>query len=214
MKFRDRLKIVVCIPLSWAYVPRRFFLNFIGIMQDTQKKGIELIPLTNQSAILDKNRDDLVEAALKYDANYMLWLDADQIYPNDVVDKLLKHMNGRLVVGGVAPRRDDGAPLIYDFVETDGEFACVPSQKVLNRGLVEVDSMGFGGIMINPKVFEKIPFPRFKMWATSKTYVGEDIEFFRQCKLKGIKVYCDTGLHYGHLHVRPVMFNKLWKGEK
>ena len=93
---KHKTRIVACIPLSWAYVPRRFFLNFVGILQDTQRKGIELIPLTNQSAILDKNRDDLVEAALKYDAHYILWLDADQIYPNDIVDKLLKYMNGRL----------------------------------------------------------------------------------------------------------------------
>ena len=215
MKFRDRPKIVVCIPLSWAYVPRRFFLNFVGIMQDTQKKGIELIPLTNQAAIMDKNRDDLAKAALEYNPQYILWLDADQIYPNDVVNRLLQHTRGdKLIVGGVAPRRGDGVPLIYKFIEVDGEFAAVPAGEPLNRGLIEVDAMGFGGVMMRPKVLKEIPFPRFKMWATSKYYIGEDIEFFRQCKEKGIKAYCDTNLMFGHLHIKPVMFNEKWRGGK
>lgn len=216
MKLRKQPRVVVSIPLSWHYVPRSFFLNCIGMMEIAQKSGIKLIFNTNNGCYMDQARDNLVKQALECDPHYILWLDADQLYPNDTPERLMRHMdNNHLVVGGATPKRSNGFPLIFDFQYPDGNFKCVHKWRPLNQGLLEVDAMGFGGIMTHPKVFEKIPPPRFKMWYSEheKDYVGEDVQFFKLCKEHGIKVWCDTDLTYGHLETKPVLFNTKWKKE-
>jgi len=75
--------------------------------------------------------------------------------------------------------------------------------------------MGFGGIMIHPSVFEKIPYPRFQggwNWEVG-SYIGEDTKFYHNCTQFNIDIWCDTDLSYGHIHTAPIEFSKSETGE-
>jgi len=154
------------------------------------------------SPFMDTCRDELLEAAVKAEADYILFLDADQIYPLDTIKRLAKHIDeGKLVVGGLTPHRTQGRAILFDWDEND-DWKGKWSQTVgPNQGVVKVGGMGFGGIMVSPEVAEIIPFPRFEMIMHPKLHykIGEDIVFYRRCKEYGIDVWCDTSLLNQHL---------------
>ena len=202
-------KVTCCIPLTWGYVPFDFTLSLFGM----QKYGIGKYDMGIAMfgcAYLDKTRDELAESALKESPDYILYLDVDQTYPVDTIEILMSHIDeGKQVVGGITPHKGNGEPLVYKIIHTSGLIKQDPTTKPFT-GLHKVEVMGFGGIMIDPKVFDTIEFPRFQAgwnWPTH-IYVGEDTKFYQNCKKHGIEVWCDTDLPFGHIQVKSLEFDK------
>ena len=75
------------------------------------------------------------------------------------------------------------------------------------KGMMRVDAMGMGGVMMKREVFDMIDFPYF-LTGYSKVddyHKGEDVHFFKQCKKEGVDVWCDADLHYGHIQSKGVI---------
>jgi len=176
------MKTIACaIPCNWPWVPTFFFTSAVQMFTRAQSEYNLVLMLSNSTLIM--------------------WLDADQIYPADTIVKLAKHCDdGKLVVGGVTPHKNDGKPMVWSFGNNYGA-GNRENNFELNRGLVKVDSMGFGGIMTAKSVFDAIPYPRFyKTWDADTNHpVGEDFCFYARCKERGIDVWCDTDLQFQHL---------------
>ena len=207
-------KIFVCIPLNWDVVPS-FFFHSCCLMQRYAIGKYDFNILTSKTAYLDIMRYQLVTMALSHDPDYILWLDADQIYPKDTPEILMKHIDsGKMVAGGVTPHRGSGIPLVYD-IQDNSE--CRYSKDVRpESGIHKVDGMGFGGVMMNPEVFKKVGADCFQMYWDKETNnkIGEDVVFYKQCKEKGIDVWCDTDLLFDHLVVGGIGFADLPPPEK
>lgn len=197
--------IICCIPLSWQFIPVAFFESWCKMVSYSAGKYI-LGMVTANCCYMDKVRDDLVEFAMEHNPDYILWLDADQIYPADTPERLMRHVDdGRLVVGGLTPDRGSGEPLVFEMLPGD-EGVAKRSDVMVGQGLIKVDAMGFGGIMTSSKVFKMMKPPYFQMtWNRKlKGSIGEDIKFYTNCKHAGIDVWCDTNLFYAHLNIVPV----------
>jgi hypothetical protein len=167
------------------------------------------------SCYMDEMRDGLAEKALYYEPDGILFLDADQTYPEDAPERLMAHVDsGKLVVGGITPCRNYGSPIVYHRINEHGLMNKNTKIKPFT-GVHKVDAMGFGGVMIHPSVFDKIPYPRFQAgwnWEIN-SYVGEDTKFYHNCYQYGIDVWCDTDLTFGHIHTAPIKFSKDDAGE-
>lgn len=212
-------KILACIPLSWDVIFGDFFYS-CHLMQRQVASKYDFSIVTTNAPYLDMMRQQLVNVALAHKPDYILWLDADQTYPPETPEILINHIDdGKLVVGGVTPHRGTRRPLIYDFNEEGGVI--YRDNVKLKNGLIKVGGMGFGGVMMNPDVFNKVDGNCFKMYWHEKfdTKVGEDVVFYNQCKEKNIDVWCDTDLLYDHLMTRGIGFaenlllqkdNKIW----
>jgi len=197
--------IICCIPLSWQFIPVDFFQSWcrmVGYSVGRYQLGM----ITASCCYMDKMRDDLVRDSLKNNPDYLLWLDADQMYPPDTPERLMRHIDaGRLVVGGLTPDRGSGEPLVYEMAP--GNKGVIKRDDVtVGQGLIKVDAMGFGGIMTSPEVFKIMKPPYFQMtWNRKlKGTIGEDVKFYQNCKHYGIDVWCDTNLLYEHLNTVPV----------
>jgi hypothetical protein len=198
-------RIVVCVPLSWSFVPTLFFHSWNQMMYYSQGK-YELLLLSSSSCYMDTMRNNLVDAARRHKPDYILWLDADQLYPANTPEVLMAHINsGKSVVGGLTPRSVDGDVNVYELVHSEGIIS--PLLNVVpGRGLIKVGAMGMGGVMVDPEVFDKLDLPCFTMRWNSQLarYPGEDIQFYANCKKKGIDVWCDTNLVFGHIVTRAL----------
>jgi len=198
--------IICCIPLSWDFVPKDFFYSWCKMTGYANGK-YDFGVMISSCCYMDKMREDLVRDALKYNPDYILWIDADQIYPMQTPEILMKHIDdGKLVVGGLTPDKVDGTPLIYKTVDKSNGLIRRRTDVKPGQGLVKVGAMGMGGIMVSPKVFEKIKSPYFEMsWSDrTKDVIGEDVRFYMNCEKFGIDVWCDTNLVYEHLIVKPM----------
>lgn len=197
--------VICCIPLSWKFIPVDFFESWCKMVGYSIGK-YQLGMITANCCYMDKMRDDLGKNAMKYKPDYLLWLDADQIYPADTPERLMRHVdNGKLVVGGLTPDRASGEPLVYEIVPGD-EGVIKRNDVTVGQGLIKVDAMGFGGIMTSPKVFKIMKPPYFQMTWNRKLRgtLGEDVRFYNNCKHAGIDVWCDTNLLYEHLNTIPI----------
>jgi hypothetical protein len=134
------------------------------------------------------------------DADKILFLDDDQIYPHDTPEILMNH--DRMIVGVVTPIKDDASPMLWEWGDGDHRTINLWGAVRGDSGLTKVDGMGLGGVMLDPEVFNRIGNPPyFKIDRDPTRYKahGEDISFYAKCRDAGIDVIADLDLQFGHL---------------
>jgi hypothetical protein len=159
-------------------------------------------------SLLTESRNRLVAEAINWEADYMLWMDADHVFPRDALVRLLSH-NLPVVGCNYARRFSPTAPTASK--ENDkGKVELVWSPE---EGVEEVSHMGLGLCLMDMRAFGKMDehfggnfWPLFRIDPTEDgiRFVGEDVYFFKKVREAGIPVYCDHELSWGvgHIHER------------
>ena len=197
--------IACCVPLSWEFIPKYFFLSWY-LMHDYSIGRYNMRLLFGNSCFMDEMRDNLGQTALEHKPDYIFWLDADQFYPQKTPEVLMKHIDsGKSIVGGLSPHKHDQTPVVYDIVGSEGKIERKKDVK-LGQGAIKVDALGFAGVMMTPKVLKDMRFPWFRtQWNPKiKERPGEDTKFYVNCKKFHIDVWCDTDLVYDHIITHPI----------
>lgn len=166
-------------------------------------------------SMLTESRHRLVAEALAWGADYMLWMDADHVFPKDALARLWAH--NLPVVGCNYPRRSTPTAPTAAIKGEDGKRVLLYTGKdEAERGLVEpVSHMGFGLCLIDMKVFDVLQahaekegdgnfLPLFKFVETPDKIgmIGEDVFFFGKLTDAGVPLFIDHALSWevGHLH--------------
>lgn len=209
------LKIACCIPLDWEWLPKNFAMSLLGLQSYAYRKGDYELQFF-YGRYINFGRQKLAEAAIEAKMDYIFWVDADQVYPEDSISVLLR--NNKDIVGGLTGKRNDGTPLTWDFVKP-GEMDKFRRTKKLkqldiksNTGLQRVECLGLGGILTKIGIFDKLPSPWFQTIYINaggvirgKDSIGEDVYFYELAKNSGIEVWSNTDLVYGHLALRQIL---------
>jgi hypothetical protein len=145
---------------------------------------------------IDTLRNDIVKKALDMDLTHLLMCDVDQVYPVDMVEKLLRHRKS--IVGGYICRRYPPFDPIMMRVSNKGY---VPIEDYEMGDLVSVDATGTGCIMYDMEIFRKMPYPWFRFQTNPENgmTIGEDIGFCQDLKAAGYDIFVDTSVEIGHL---------------
>ena len=151
-------------------------------------------------------RNAIVETALKYCMDYLLFLDDDQIInwqgtpestPYEFLHKLLNHKKD--IIGALYYHRTgDYRPVLMKKLETGGYRFL--NDNEITGGLQEVDVQGGGCMLIDMKIFDKIKPPYFEPeQQTVGKNLGTDIQLCKKAKENGFSVWSDTSIVVGHL---------------
>jgi len=152
----------------------------------------------HQSSILPLGRSILVRSGLKAGAEWLLFLDSDMRFPNDIVHRLMAHKLD--VVGCQYSKKVGGMqPVIKYDMDPD---------KL--QGVMQVQSIATGCLLIKADVFRKLPEPWFAFLMgenpidpnePDSTCLGEDVFFSRLCNLHDVPIYCDfeASNYIGHV---------------
>ena len=196
------------------YMSTRAFLQFWQIAQ----QGFPL--LARNYSRCDIHRNEYGRLMLNNRRfSHLIMLDSDHTHPPDVVQRLAQSAAqhpDKLVIGGLNFRRTEPFdPCIFKY-DPAGKLR----QPVKwGKGLLEVDVLGHGCVIIAREVFERIPPP---WWLyeyngdysdPSKEYPfpSDDVGFSLLCAKHGIKLWCDTTLtspHIGETLVGPEPFKE------
>lgn len=166
------------------------------------------------SSMLTESRHRLVAEALAWEADYLLWLDADHVFPHDTFCRLWSH--NLPIVGVNYPRRaTPTAPTAAYDDGTEHSKLLYTTKDKAEAALVEpCVHMGFGVCLMNMGVFDILQdhaekagdgnfLPLFKFEPTENKVgmIGEDVFFFRKAREAGITPFIDHGLSWevGHL---------------
>ena len=187
-------KVAICIP-SGELIHADFAMSLLHLCMVARNHGIQLGVVNHKSSIVEVGRSQLVESARDLNADYMLFLDSDMLFPADLLVKLLEHKKD-LVCTDASTRRPPyktvvrtvaGDPIKYD----------AKTEK-----LVELKGASLACCLINMNVFDKIERPYFLVTYSDKHhFLGEDYYFSNKVREAGFSFWCDTELSRGIGHI-------------
>jgi hypothetical protein len=154
--------------------------------------GLQLQLITVKSSIVAQARNNGVEIARGFGADYILFLDSDMLFPPTALFRLLLHRKD--IVGATYTKRV--AP--FDILGT--KLAAQPA--VLSGDLLEMQRIPTGCLLIKMDVFEKLSKPYFRFDVDAQgSIVGEDYVFCDRAREAGFRIWCDAVMsrEVGHI---------------
>ncbi len=175
----------------------------------------EMAPMASYSSNVYVTRGCLADAARQSNAEYVLWIDDDNLVPPAHIMKLFQDMQANPnidVICGWCWLQTEGRYGVSDAVSlgTFGE----PKDKMwkhadLMEGPDDVKEIGWTGfpvVLMKRSVLERLGSGAFNpilsdryAWGIS----GEDIAFSKRCEQSGIKIYVDRTVKVQHLKWIP-----------
>lgn len=142
---------------------------------------------------IDQIRNLIANWAQRYD--YLFSVDSDIAFKPDTLRKLLAH--DRDIVSGLYIQRKPGQHIL----ELYRGGKNVPYNDIKGLGLVEIDSCGFGCVLVKGGVFRKMTYPHFvyKSALDHANTVSEDTYFCLKAKHLGFRVFADTSILCEHI---------------
>ena len=148
--------------------------------------------------LLGMARSNMVRGVLKdarsTNCTHMLFLDTDVVIGPDVPQRLLAH--GRSIVSALYFERRFPYRGVYRY--KDGEEGPLPG-TVPVQGLLPVELLGFGCVLIDLAVLRAMEDPWFVM-----EKVGEDFHFCRKAREKGFSMFVDCATEVQHVGTVPI----------
>ena len=148
---------------------------------------------------VEQVRNLIADWIVKGTYDYLFAVDADISFPADTLKKMLYH--NKDMVTGLYIQRIPGKHCVEVMRRNEfGGVTHVPYDQLKGRGLVQVDSAGFGCCLIKKEVFTAIEYPHFvyKSALDHAHTISEDVYFFLKAKEKGKEIWADTSILCGH----------------
>lgn len=192
-----------------------------------QQRLTQWMPARCGSGGLIAARNEVAEAFLQTDAEWLWWVDTDMGFAPDSLDQLLNVADptDRPMVGGLCfaqmERASDGmggfvteiVPALYQWHEmTDGRAGFVSWGNYPRDTLAEVAGTGSAFVLIHRTVFERIRaefdggFYDRMMNPLTGQLLGEDLSFCARARMVDIAIHVHTGIKTTHRKPR-------WVGE-
>ncbi|MBV9932385.1 MAG: hypothetical protein JO013_15775 [Alphaproteobacteria bacterium] len=217
------MKVAICIPCygdtkaDFTISLARLVARSLAAPGTPATPRLEIETFLATSSDLVANRTNLLQRAMAWQARYLLWLDADHIFPPDALLRLIAR---RLpVVGCNYPRRTQPTGPVASRIDAGGrwEHVWTTEAKAKADAVEEVAVLGLGLCLVDMLVFRDVqahvekgvgwenwaPFDRKRLPGTNAR-MGEDASFFQELREAGVKIYVDHALSWqvGHIGER------------
>ena len=183
-------KVAICFP-SGDMVHADFALSLAGMVNSTG--GLETPIVSAKSSIVAQARNNGVDMARGFGADYLLFLDSDMVFPRETLVRLLGHR--RDIVGATYVKRTPPHDLLGANLYLD--------RPPHPSGLIEMRHLPTGCLMIKMSVFDALtkPYFRFLYDEASGEIIGEDYNFCDRARAAGFEIWCDPSLSFeiGHI---------------
>lgn len=156
-------------------------------------------------------RQELAEIALKYDTDFVLWLDSDMRFPKDALARLLMHNED---VVGINYSTRGVPPQFVAIADSANGVRLVTAPE--STGLEQTEAIGFGCVLMRAAVLrrladhhdtkEKGPWFFYRWREDTQTMVGEDVYFAELLKEVGVDIYVDHDLSKACAHIGSFEF--------
>jgi len=165
----------------------------------------------SQGTLIANQRAELSLDAMAEGCTHILFIDSDMRFPQDMIERLLKH-DLDIVATNCARRRMPTGPTAQLYKENgDRELVWTMPEST---GLQEVGSVGMGVMLIKANVFAALSEPWFETpWRVDKRgYIGEDVFFCQKAAAAGFKIWIDHDVskEIGHIGTFEFKHDHTW----
>jgi hypothetical protein len=155
-----------------------------------------------QSAIISESRNGLCQELLEAGCDYILFLDTDMRFPQDLIARMLAHDKPVLAANCAKRRRPISPTAKRERADDPSKLEGVwPDKDVL--GLEQIAVVGTAVMMIRSDVLLEMPYPWFDTpyIEADNRWVGEDVYFCAKLRQNNTPLYIDHKLSWeiGHM---------------
>jgi len=200
----NKLKITIGVPNSNEYLHRHFVQSLMSLQYPTNV-AIDFNMIFGNQIPFARNR--IVQEALKNNSDYVLFIDADMVFPADMLIRLLKHDLD--IVNALAFRRiKPHYPCIFKFNDKEKTYETVQ----YTTGLQKVDATGMPAILIKTDVFKKMKEinPDKPWYYYRDNMFSSDLTFCENARKAGYKIMIDTDLKIGHIGTEVIVTEEFY----
>lgn len=176
-------------PLSWEWTDAYYGMAFPLGAQQTRLR------IHGQDVAAARNA--IVEAALQYEADYILFIGDDNLPPANLFELLHRHKEN-LVTGVYWSKGYPSQPYLWDGL-LKGHYTDWKLGEYF-----QVDFAGCDALLAHTDVFKAMAPPWFTRDATFEpgqpvsSIMTEDFPFYTKARAAGFKLFCDTEAQVGH----------------
>lgn len=158
---------------------------------------------------VDALRDASADLALREGFTHLLFLDADMVWPTDVIERMLRHYDAGIVGGLYCLKGPPYAPVaLADEVPVDGSsIRHYAFQTEYGRALVPVNVLGMGCTLVPVQVFRDLgarPWFEYGNDDLGWPLVSEDVTFCQRAQAAGYPILFDPTVKCGHVNVQVI----------
>jgi hypothetical protein len=189
------IKLAVLVPCRES-VYSLFSSCLVEMVKTCTMAGIDTHVIYDASTILLNQRENLANQAVFMKAEYMLWLDSDMLFPSTTAMRMIAH-NKSVVAANYMKR---SVPLNSVAYEQRGDWDnWLPLMS--EEGLVTVEGVGMGCMMIKTDILKEIEKPWFAFEYKDESWHGEDFYFQEKLRAAGHEILIDMNLSRQIRHV-------------
>lgn len=173
--------------------------RIVGMMQEWSSANVSAARNTLTGRFLDD-----------YDADWLLWIDADMAWEPTAVDELVECADPEKapLVGGLCfgAAQDRLFPTIYQFIKReDDTISTIRVGQYPPDTMVHCAATGAAFLLIHRSVLEEMrkrefnaAFPFFQETELAGAPAGEDVTFCLRAGICGATIYVNTAIKVGH----------------
>jgi len=189
------MKILIAVPCM-DQIPALFAQSLCCL----RKIGECSLEMRMGSLVYD-SRNGLGKTAIQHDFDYVLWLDSDQVFDDDLLERMVSRLeeNDLDILTGVYFRRvAPYSPVLFETLRYEDNRAYWSDFKNLPAGLFEVQGCGFGCVLMRTEVLMSVQ-AKFNTMFQPMQGLGEDLAFCWRARECGYKIMADPSLEIGHV---------------
>jgi hypothetical protein len=193
-----------------------FCFDLAKLMEyEGRRNKVDIEVMQMMGTLIFTQRERLSEEALKWKADYLLWIDSDMRFPKDSLEVLLSR-NKDIVGVNATTRVEPIKPTALNLeIKNEQEHSWIPINSLGKNTVEKVTAVGFGMTLVKASILKDIPRPWFNvMWSDHGAIIGEDIHFCVKAQDAGYEVFVDHELSraIGHIGTRTFGWKDIENG--
>lgn len=190
-------KIMIAVPCM-DQVPAPFAQSLAMI----RKPDDDVACSFQMGSLIYTSRNNLALQAMKAEFDYMLWLDSDMVFQQDLLIKMKQVMDEKdldFLTGLYFRRVPPFTPVLFDQLDIDENGICTWTDwKDVPEGMFKIGGCGFGCVLIKTDVLFDVQ-SKFGEMFNPIANMGEDLSFCWRARQCGYDIWCDPSLVCGHV---------------
>ena len=166
------------------------------------------------SSLIYTARNNLALMALEQEADYILWLDSDMVFPSGTLRHMIAEIEKQgedvILTGAYFRRNPPFSPVLYDKLEIDPEKGATWAETTtIPDEMFEVEGCGFGCVLVPTAAVADVS-AKYKDLFGPILGTGEDLSFCWRARQCGWKILCDPRIELGHVG-HHIITRQYWK---
>jgi len=183
-------KLLIAVPAG-DYIHAEFVKCLLALTRRLDRDGVEYEVAIHTGSLVYIARDVLACKAINEGFDYVLWLDSDMVFTDDLLEDL--QFSGEDFVTGIAVgRREPFCSCLFSDLEDITRIEEYPSNTF------QVKGCGFACVLIYTEILRGVWMTYKTCFAPMERY-GEDVAFCWRAGQLGFKIWAEPAVKVGHI---------------